>query len=347
MVHEDNEKISFKGPDMVCGCLYNRYVVVHGDLQNRTHVLDLETMKWLKKNKFSSDRSPSYREASSSAVYNDTLYLFAGYAETHYLDTLHRLSLKNITDTSYTVSWQRIHYKRDGHGYRSSGDDHHHDGDDAQDTTPSTNWCLSRWLHTICVVDSSLILFGGYWHRDLNDLWLMRLDDNHPTFRQIHIQGSKPCPRGGHKAEVIGRDMFVFGGYGNASMLDDLWAFNLDRCSWRPVLYESSPSPLSCKLPFFGALNDQYMVVIGGERFSSVDGASNSFLFDFETRRWQTLKTIDKFPDSFLSGCVHGTKVYMFYENRMRIIDMGSKMSHFRHDTILLFDVPLAFSKNL
>ncbi len=74
-----------------------------------------------------------------------------------------------------------------------------------------------------------------------------------------HPEGSIPCPRWSHTMVAIGRDLFVFGGFGSLA-LSDLWKFNIG-------LPSSS-------LSFFLLLHQSWVVVVSiARRFQDSDRA--------------------------------------------------------------------------
>lgn len=87
--------------------------------------------------------------------------------------------------------------------------------------------------HTLCAMGSCLLLFGGWSHQyDGNELWLLS-PNNGWQWQDIDVLGNAPCSRRGHSANVIGCDMFVFGGlFGSTKYLNDLHIFNGAERQW-------------------------------------------------------------------------------------------------------------------
>ena len=90
---------------------------------------------------------------------------------------------------------------------------------------------VSRWRHSAVLVENTQVLvFGGFHSATarLNDVWIFNtvtVDWWQPragtgpgfTPRGNHPPPSwpnSPAPRGGHSATLIGRQVFIFGGYG-------------------------------------------------------------------------------------------------------------------------------------
>jgi dynein heavy chain len=74
-----------------------------------------------------------------------------------------------------------------------------------------------RGSHSSCVVDTDLVVFGGYGgngfaRADFQDLYALSLSNW--QWRAVEAHGTAPEPRSGHTANVImGRWMFVVGGW--------------------------------------------------------------------------------------------------------------------------------------
>ena len=74
----------------------------------------------------------------------------------------------------------------------------------------------------------SVVFFGGAISgQRYNDLFELKLDSM--VWREIHVTGTKPCPRseGCVMFDVAGNRMVVFGGRTNEYFLNDVWALDL------------------------------------------------------------------------------------------------------------------------
>lgn len=81
---------------------------------------------------------------------------------------------------------------------------------------------------------NSLVVFGGFEDGErTNETIFFNLKTYVWSMITLESSAKKPCPRSGHSACVSGNTMYVFGGKSdNATKLNDLWAFNLNKYTW-------------------------------------------------------------------------------------------------------------------
>ncbi len=114
----------------------------------------------------------------------------------------------------------------------------------------------ARWKHTATAIDDTRVLvFGGYRSstQRLNDVWV--LDTAKDKWVQPHVERKGPHvpgPRGAHAAALVGRKLYVFGGYGGEGFaredFNDLYALDIETFEWErvhPVSTASSSSSSS------------------------------------------------------------------------------------------------------
>jgi N-acetylneuraminic acid mutarotase len=118
----------------------------------------------------------------------------------------------------------------------------------------------SRDGHSAVEYGGELILFGGFWHDVtygpevscatepciwFNDLWAYSTIGSKWTQLYPGPPGVLPSPRYGHVAEVVGENMYVFGGYGpQLTALNDMWAYSFAFNIWQQLKPTGSiPSP--------------------------------------------------------------------------------------------------------
>jgi dynein heavy chain, axonemal len=100
-----------------------------------------------------------------------------------------------------------------------------------------------------------------------------------------------PSPRGGHGAAIIGRNMWVFGGYGGAGYqrtdFNDLYSFDIDTMSWNPLIevHGTLPGRRSGHSLFAVRTN---LMVYGG--WNSSESFDDLFLFDTVTNVWSQVE---------------------------------------------------------
>lgn len=115
---------------------------------------------------------------------------------------------------------------------------------------------LARWRHSACLInETQIVIFGGHHAPNLrlNDLWIfdsISMEWTQPGVPQTPgIMSSEsysrlsqhcvPSARGGHTASVIGRYIYVFGGYGGHGYArkdhDDVHRLFVDSWTWSRV----------------------------------------------------------------------------------------------------------------
>jgi hypothetical protein len=94
-----------------------------------------------------------------------------------------------------------------------------------------------RTMHTAVRWGTSLIAFGGVGSNGslpMNDV--VALDMINGAWRELETSGSRPLPRSGHTACVIGEEMWVVGGLDHSLQRSArTWALNLRTLAWRTV----------------------------------------------------------------------------------------------------------------
>nr|AML77528.1 putative LOV domain-containing protein [Pellia neesiana] len=126
-----------------------------------------------------------------------------------------------------------------------------------------------RWGHTLsCLNGSWVVVFGGCG-RDglLNDVFIVDLDSNQPTWREVATGAGAPNPRSWHSSCTMdGTKLVVSGGCGESgALLSDTFLLDLtmEKPQWREIhVAWSPPSRLGhtlcvyekCKILMFGGL---------------------------------------------------------------------------------------------
>ncbi|CAF1948667.1 unnamed protein product [Brassica oleracea var. botrytis] len=124
-----------------------------------------------------------------------------------------------------------------------------------------------RWGHTLsCVNGSRLVVFGGYGsHGLLNDVFLLDLDADPPTWREVSGL-APPIPRSWHSSCTLdGTKLIVSGGCADSgALLNDTFLLDLsmDIPTWREIRVPwSPPSRLGHTLTVYG---DRKILMFGG-----------------------------------------------------------------------------------
>jgi N-acetylneuraminic acid mutarotase len=146
----------------------------------------------------------------------------------------------------------------------------------------------ARGGHTAVVIKTDLIFFGGHHYSGggkftyYNDTTVLDLETN--TWHVVKCGGTKPSPRYGHTASVIGNRMYIFGGKGpDEKLYNDI--FFLDTLSWCWIELSSTTAPPP---PRFGhaetVVGDKIVVCGGWDGHQCRD--SNIWIFDTSNSTW-------------------------------------------------------------
>jgi N-acetylneuraminic acid mutarotase len=86
----------------------------------------------------------------------------------------------------------------------------------------------SRSGHSLLPYNNTLVLFGGCNSGSLcyNDVQVYSFQD--AAWSRIQTSGTAPRAREGHSANIVANEMFIFGGASMQSLLNDLYALDLD-----------------------------------------------------------------------------------------------------------------------
>lgn len=110
----------------------------------------------------------------------------------------------------------------------------------AAGTTAALAGPEARWKHSATAIsDTHILIFGGYRSstQRLNDMWV--LDTAKDKWSQPAAGRTEPSPRGAHAAALVGRKLYVFGGYGGEGFarqdFNDLHALDLETWEWKLV----------------------------------------------------------------------------------------------------------------
>jgi dynein heavy chain, axonemal len=92
-----------------------------------------------------------------------------------------------------------------------------------------------RGAHSCNVVDSSMYVFGGYGgsgysRRDFNDMFTLDLTSF--EWLKTKCAGKNPEARSGHTSCVVGKQIFLFGGWNSHVQFNDLYIFDTPTLTW-------------------------------------------------------------------------------------------------------------------
>lgn len=87
--------------------------------------------------------------------------------------------------------------------------------------------------HTASVIGGRVFIFGGFSYAGgewLNDTHIFNTGSL--KWRRATTTGAPPSGRNYHTASVVGKRIFIFGGFGNNVWLNDMHIFDSESCSW-------------------------------------------------------------------------------------------------------------------
>ncbi|KAK9022971.1 hypothetical protein V6N11_003207 [Hibiscus sabdariffa] len=175
---------------------------------------------------------------------------------------------------------------------------------------------LFLWGHSACSLENTdkieVLIFGGFGgsgrHARRNDSFL--LDPFHGTLKEINVV-SRPSPRLGHTASLIGDCMFVIGGRADpTTILSEVWVLNTVKNEWRlldcagsgfPPRHRHAAAAVGSKIYVFGGLNNDTI-------------SSSLHVLDTNTLQWEELVAHGEWPCARHSHSMvaYGSKIFMF-----------------------------------
>jgi len=144
---------------------------------------------------------------------------------------------------------------------------------------------------------NQIIIFGGGKDSKFNnDTYALALTTN--VWKKITINSSvMPAPRQGHSSVLCENELLILGGWiGGYTMLNDLWALNLDTYWWRKI--EMLPGPTNPP-PFYANkmfVHRSSLVVFGGH--NGARHLDDLYQFDLDAKMWSTIKHSGEVPSA-------------------------------------------------
>ncbi|CAG9325015.1 lztr1_7 [Blepharisma stoltei] len=152
--------------------------------------------------------------------------------------------------------------------------------------SPNTIGPGARMMHTFCVEQDHLWLFGGINSDQtyLNDFW--KFDLSSYKWTQINPSGSIPSPRHSHASSLMLDTILVFGGIDSTGYLNDFYEYLIYANVWKQVVpidnYYPSPRAGAC-----GAASEVQFFIFGGLTISGL--TSELWIFDINTYQFTLL----------------------------------------------------------
>jgi len=155
-----------------------------------------------------------------------------------------------------------------------------------------------RRYQTGVLYDRKLYVFGGVCIKTASSDFYV-FDFEKKKWAIVVSQGEGPSPRCGHSATVHNGKMWIFGGHdNNRHPYNDMYAFDFAKSEWEKIEPENKeeewPSPRyhhSATL-----VNNAYLLVFGGA-FDKSKYLNEVYVFKFDTKKWELLKTTGVIPD--------------------------------------------------
>jgi N-acetylneuraminic acid mutarotase len=178
-----------------------------------------------------------------------------------------------------------------------------------------------RRAHTACLYRNGIYVFGGGdGVRALNDIWRLDVSDfSKLSWKMVSSSTTadapaprdakhrKPKPRGYHTANIVGGKLIVFGGSDGGECFRDVWIFNIETLTWKPV-----PIPVSYpRLSHTATLVGSYLFVIGGH--DGVEYSNEVLLLNLVSMQWDKRKVYGVPPSGRgYHGCVlHDSRLFV------------------------------------
>ncbi|XP_057550880.1 acyl-CoA-binding domain-containing protein 4-like isoform X1 [Amaranthus tricolor] len=148
---------------------------------------------------------------------------------------------------------------------------------------------VSRGGHSVTLVGSSLVIFGGQNANRtlLNDLHLLDLETM--TWDEFDAVGVPPSPRSDHAAAVHAeRYLLIFGGGSHAACFNDLHVLDLQAMEWsRPTQQGDIPTPRAGHAGV--TIGENWFITGGGDNKS---GASETVVLNMSTLAWSVVTSV-------------------------------------------------------
>ena len=191
---------------------------------------------------------PPARSQHSMVVIDSNIYIFGGYSSSYVQNDLYKIDTTNSNSEKITLR-----------------------GSDSDSDIPS-----KRYSHSMVVIGDDIYIFGGFYESYKNDLYRI---DNLGSCEKITLTGSdddKPSSRHFHSMVVIDNNMYIFGGFTDSGVLNDLYKINTTGNSEKINITGDIPARYRHTMVAIG----DYMYIFGGDGDS---GLSPNDLYRIDT----------------------------------------------------------------
>ena len=226
---------------------YTGDIYSNSNLRNKNDLFEYKftTSQWIDWEDKISGTLPPARSAHGAAVYNNCLWIFAGYDGHMRLNDMWAIDL-----LASQPEWEQI--------------------DQSGDSPPT---CCN---FPVAVVDESMYVFSGQSGAKItNNLYQFKFQERlWIRIRTEHLLRGSPSPpqrRYGHTMVAFGRSLYVFGGAADGILDNEVHCFDVDSRLWS-VIQPASGSETPCGRVFHSAaVWNNSMYIFGG----TIDSVSN------------------------------------------------------------------------
>ena len=210
-------------------------------------------------------RPPAPRYNHTAVVYENSMMIFGGFSNKSNKNDVHQFRF----DRQVWTPWVHI-----------SGE---------QPNPRSANCAF--------VYDAHMWIFGGYDGRNkLNDMWMLALDDDNPTWKKVEQHGQIHPPVLHAVCAVIDDKLYTFSGLCGVSTSNDILSFNLTTKTWSIVLPDLINN--CCAAPdrrrgHTMVSHGKCLYIFGGQNTNS-RSPNDLFCFDTEASAWHIVKSRNK-----------------------------------------------------
>nr|XP_054758549.1 rab9 effector protein with kelch motifs-like [Lytechinus pictus] len=172
----------------------------------------------------------------------------------------------------------------------------------------------TRAYHSATFFRNELYVFGGVYPNPdpqpdgcSNDVVIFNPESK--SWYKPVTMGTKPKPRSGHSATLLGDQLVIFGGWDAPICYNDLHILDLCLMEFTsPKMIGTPPSPRSWHASI--ALPGNKVLIHGG--YNGNEALSDSFIFHLDTYTWSEVKLHSRVPVGIRAGhaitCYHGNK---------------------------------------
>ena len=226
---------------------YTGDIYSNSNLRNKNDLFEYKflTSQWINWEDRITGTLPPARSAHGAAVYNDCLWIFAGYDGHTRLNDMWAIDL-----TSSNPQWEEI---------EQSGD------------SPPT--CCN---FPVAVVNESMYVFSGQSGAKItNNLYQFKFEEKlWIRIRTEHLLRGSPSPpqrRYGHTMVAHGRSLYVFGGAADGILDNEVHCFDVDSRLWSVIQPASGSQTPSGRVFHSAAVWNNALYIFGG----TIDSLSN------------------------------------------------------------------------